>query len=267
MSLRSLKLAGLFSLIAMLTACGGMTAGFSAGMQTNSTATATEAERPTQTFSSAHFVFHYTSLDANNIAATAARVEADYTRILEDLGADNMPPVHVTLYPDHRQFELATTALAGYTPSWTVGLVTSQTAIHIMSPNLPQWGSYNSVVNNIVHEFVHCVSMHVNGTIANHPRWIWESVAIYESGQFIDPHTLGYMTAHQPPTFAQLDSIDDTRTYQIGYTIAEYIAVTYGPKALHEMVLHNGDTQMVLGLPQSQFEQQWFDWVRQKYGV
>src|SRR4051794_30775379 len=100
MSLRALKLAGLFLGIAMLTACGGMTAGFSAGMQANSTVTAAEAERPTQTFSSAHFVFHYTSLDANNIAATAARVEADYARILADLGSDALPMVHVTLYPD-----------------------------------------------------------------------------------------------------------------------------------------------------------------------
>src|SRR3954468_6254722 len=109
MSFRALKLAGLFLSIAMLTACGGMTSGFSAGMQANAnaSATATEAERPTQTFSSVHFVFHYTSLDANNIATTAARVEADYARILADLGSDTMPTVHVTLYPDHRQLELA----------------------------------------------------------------------------------------------------------------------------------------------------------------
>jgi hypothetical protein len=256
-----IQILALLMLLAGLTACGGMSP------STLASSTTTSSEQPSQTLTTAHFVFHYTAIDAGNIATTAARVEAEYARVLGDLGVEAMPPVHVTLYPEHRQLELATTALAGYVPQWTAGLVTSQTAIHMMSPNLSTWGNYDAMIGNIVHEFAHCVSLHINSSIANHPRWFWESVAIYESRQFVDPRTLSYMVNHQQPTFAQLDSIDDTRTYQIGYTIAEYVKEAYGADVLRELIVRNADTQAVLGVAQSQFERQWFDFVRQKYGI
>ena len=55
-----------------------------------------------------------------------------------------------------------------------------------------------AVVVAIVHEFAHCASMRVNPAIANNPRWLWETVALYEAGQIVDPRTLPYMTAHRP---------------------------------------------------------------------
>ncbi|HWR14202.1 MAG TPA: hypothetical protein VN577_05210 [Terriglobales bacterium] len=265
MTNRLLQFAGVFLLFAGLTACGGI----SANLQTAaaSSAASSTAERPTLTYSSAHFVFHYTSLDSSNISGTASKLEAEYSRILSDFGTDSMPKVHVTLYPDHRQLELATTALAGYIPSWTAGLVTSPTAIHMMSPNLSEWGGYDIMIGNLLHEFAHCVSLQINGSIANHPRWLWESVAIYEAGQLVPPRRVDYMKAHNPPSFSELNSIDDTRTYQVGFTIVEYVMQEFGKEKLRELIVRNGDTQTVLGVAQSDFERQWFEWVRRKYSI
>ena len=44
----------------------------------------------------------------------------------------------------------------------------------------------SGMVSHLVHEFAHCVSLQVNPRIANNPRWLWESVAIYESRQSVD---------------------------------------------------------------------------------
>ena len=247
------------ALAMLLAGCGGSSS-------TNSTSATISNSESFSTFASAHFNFRYTSLDASSIATTAARVEAEYSRILADLDSDSsMPTVIVTLYADHRSLELG--AQPNTVPSWASGLVTSSTQIHLMSPNLPQWGTYDRMVANVVHEFAHCVSLHINGNIANNPRWLWEAVAIYESGQFVDPRTLAYMTSHNPPSLAALSDLNDSRTYEVGYLLVEYIHDVYGQTALHRLIVANGDTASTLGVPLPQFEQEWFAWVRGKYGI
>ena len=54
---------------------------------------------------------------------------------------------------------------------WASGLVTSETAIHKMSPGAPGWGPADRDAINVVHEFALCVSLLVNPRIANNPRW------------------------------------------------------------------------------------------------
>jgi hypothetical protein len=175
-----------------------------------------------------------------------------------------MPRVHVTFYTDHAALETATRAVAGVVPSWTYGLVTAADQIHVMSPNHPSWGPYDRRMSDIVHEFAHGVSLQANPRIANNPRWLWEAVAIYESRQFVDPRTLPYMTAHQPPSEAALNSIADTRIYDVGYTIAEFIVSRWGQAGLRSLIASNGDVS-ALGPDSAIFFDQWFAWTSAKY--
>jgi hypothetical protein len=217
------------------------------------------------TFTSSHFLFRYTALDGPSISDIAASLEREYSRILTDLAVDAMPTVTVTLYTDHAVLEAATRAAAGVLPPSASGLVTSSTEIHLMSPNAPAWGPYSRMLSNLVHEFAHCVSMRVNPRIPNNPRWLWESVAIYESGQSVDLRGLSYMTTLQPPSFASMATLDNPRVYEVGYSIAEFVVSRWGRRALIDLVAANGDTAAV-GLPQAQFEQDWFAFARQHYG-
>jgi len=219
------------------------------------------------TYSSAHFTFQYTTLDAGNIAATAAAVEREYARILADLRAETMPPVTVTFYLDHGALEAATRATAGIVPAWTAGLVTSQSHIHLMSPNLPAWGSYERMLSHLVHEFAHCVSLRRNPRIGNNPRWLWESVAIYESGQSVDLRSVDYMRALTPPPFETLNGFDNTRVYDVGYSIAEFVVARWGGAAIAELVTTNGDTSAVLGLSLAEFQRDWFAFARERYSL
>src|SRR6185295_13972174 len=98
---------------------------------------------------------------------------------------------------------------------------------------------------------------HVNRTIPNRPRWWWEAVAIYESGQRVDPRTLPYVTAGTPPPFSALNSLDDTRIYELGYTIGEFVKAQWGPAALRSLILTNGDVMASVGVTQAQFESGW----------
>ncbi len=123
------------------------------------------------------------------------------------------------------------------------------------------------VARNATHELAHCVSLYANPTIANNPRWLWESVALYENGELVDPRTLSYMVAGTPPTLAELDAdvTASRRVYEVGYTIGEFVVARGGQAALVRLVQANGDTAAVLGLSSQAFVDEWFAFVRERY--
>ena len=76
--------------------------------------------------------------------------------------------------------------------------------------------------------------MDVNPRFANEPRWLWESVALWENGELADPRTLDYMVAGRPPTLEQLnaDVTASRQVYEVGYTIGEFVVARGGKEAL-----------------------------------
>ena len=228
--------------------------------------TALAPSPPLASLGSPHFVVRHAASDAAIVPAMTAALEDSYARILSNLRATGMPIVTLTLYSDHAALEAATRAIAGVVPPWTAGLVTSESQIHMMSPSIAGWGPLDRMVVNLVHEFAHCVSLHVNPRIANHPRWLWESVAIYEAGQRVDLRTIPYMTALAPPSFAALDDVEDTRVYDVGYSIGEFLVARWGQDALAGLVASGGDTAAALGAAPADVERAWFAFARDRYG-
>lgn len=244
-------------LVGLLPGCGGGSA---------PSGPAAAATPPAfQTHQSPNFTFRYTSIDASTVAQTAARVEAERARIIRDLGVSAMGRVTVTLYPDQATLRAGVAPLVGAIPSFATGLVTGPYDVHIVSPNA-QPGSYDRVVVDIVHEFAHGVSLVVNPGFANNPRWLWETVALYEARQLVDPRGLGYMTSLQPPTLAQLSEISDVRIYDVGALLGEFIVETWGQEALVRLVRTNGDLAAVLQIDAAAFVSRWMAYTRSRYG-
>ena len=75
------------------------------------------------------------------------------------------------------------------------------------------------------------------------------------------------MVALDPPSFASMASVDNTRIYDVGYSIAEFIVSRWGPLALPQLIAVNGDTGSALGVPPADFQRQWFAFVRERYGL
>lgn len=141
----------------------------------------------TETYHPAHFVFRHTA-PAPSMPQTAARLEAEYSRILEDLSVAAMPTVTVSFYATHGALVAGAGPTAGPIPAWATGLVTAEDQIHLISPAAA--GPYDRAITNLIHEFAHCVSLRANRTIANNPRWLWEAVAVFEARQRVDPRSL-----------------------------------------------------------------------------
>jgi hypothetical protein len=231
---------------ALLSACSGR----------ESSPTAPSGSAPQfATHTSSLLTFRYTALDGSTIVQTAAAIEREHARVTADLGVSDLPRVVVTLYPDHASLRAAVTPLVGTIPAFASGLVTGVDAIHIVSPNLTSAWPYVTGVASIVHELAHCVSMRVNPTIANNPRWLWESVALYEAGQYGDRRAARAFSG--TPTLALLNDIDNTHVYEVGGSIGQFIVQTWGRDALVALLRTNGNLGAVIGLTDAEFIARW----------
>jgi hypothetical protein len=216
---------------------------------------------------SEHFVFHHTAIDGSSITTTAASLERDYARITAELAVRATPRVQVYLYTTREWLQAAVRPTVGELPPFATGLVTGADAIHILSPRLAAVWSYENGVENIAHELAHCVSLVINPRIANNPRWLWESVALYEAGQFVHPRTLPYLAGGAGLTLESLNTFDHTRVYDVGYVIAEFIVSRWGLDGLIALIASNGNLAAVTGLNAAEFESAWRTFVRSRYGV
>lgn len=214
-----------------------------------------------------HFEWHLTSLDADNVAEMANVLENEYARIVADFGVVDMPVVKIHLYASSEELYQAFFDEVPNLPTWATGLVTGEADVHIVSPNSAQFSSteFDTRVINIVHEFVHCVTLHIRPNFANNPRWLWESVAIYEANQFINPNSIGYMVQEHPPTLDELNSFSNTKVYDVGFTVAEYIVDHWDQNTLVQLILSSGDVPSVLGVTTDEFQTNWFEFVKNKY--
>ena len=234
-------------------------------------AAACDAATPTQTqpiwqqHATAQFLFHYTDGDAAGIAGLAAEANARAPRVAADLGAASMAQVRVYLYPTHAELASAVRPLAGDIPSWATGLVTSARDIHLLSTRASTSAEILAAATTVTHEFAHCATLHINPQSANNPRWLWETVAVYEAGQTRDPRTVPAVAA-APPAIATLNGFESTLIYDIGHTLGLFITERAGADALRRLVLSHGDTQTVLGMTPSEMLGAWHAWARARYG-
>ena len=213
-----------------------------------------------------HFKIFYTKLDDRNIKQIADRLENSYPRIITQLQSAKLPTVSVHFYTDISDLQKAVKTSVPNLPVWAVGLATTVSEVHMISPNHPKQ-DYETMIRNTIHEFAHCVSLNINKTIANNPRWLWEAVAIYEANLPWNPHQLSYLVNQKPPTIDELNQLSNTYIYEVGYFIADYLVNTKGNSVLNTLIKNNGNLLLTLNADDEEFTKQWFTFVKEKYGI
>lgn len=177
-------------------------------------------------------------------------------QVLDKYKVDNMPPVTVKIWQNRTDFEAAYGEDAEYVQGYVV-----QDLWEVRFFNgLPDLGF------GVLHEFTHLVTLAVNPTFNNNPRWLWEATAIYESKRPPVPEIsdLKCITNSSAPTLSSL-SEHPFNIYRVGFFLVDFIETTWGQDTLTVLVKFNGDTQRVLGISEHDFEQRWLIFLNNNY--
>ena len=132
-------------------------------------------------------------------------------------------------------------------------------------PQLPR--SVRLARNNcIASRIAHLVTLALNPTFNNNPRWLWEATAIYESKrpQVPEISDLKCITHNSVPTLSSLNE-HPFNIYKVGFFLVEFIETTWGRDTLLALVKFDGDTQEALGISENDFEQRWLEFLRKNY--
>lgn len=230
----------------------------SGGATSPSPLTASLGESLSLRFQTEHFQIFGSATPDAMLRAAANRLEAEYPRILNDLGVTSHPPVTVRIWQDSTSYYNELTRYFGARNNAT-GYITGPTELRLLAGGNLETG--------VVHEFVHAVSLAVNPRFGNNPRWFWETVALYETGEFVHPRLLEILVNGKFPTLQQLDgdANTDTPIYQIGYLLGEFIVSRYGRASFLRLIETGADLQAILGVSNAEFEAAWQSFVRQRY--
>lgn len=241
------RLATAFALLAA-GACGG-------GTSSSPTATAETLELRVTT---EHFRLLAGTTAEASVRAAADRLEAEFPRILRGLHLTALPVITVRIWHDETAYFNELTRYFGVRYG-AAGYITGPAELRLLD------GPRLSI--NTVHEFIHAASLAVNARLANNPRWFWETVALYENGELVDPRSLDYVVRGAFPALQQLnvDPNGGTQIYQLGYVLGEFIVSRWGRESFLRLIETGADLQGVLGVSAAEFEAAWQSYVRQRY--
>ena len=202
----------------------------------------------------------YDGLTKDITAPILQKLEDNYARVLGDLKVEKMDPVKIQIWNNETEFQNVIKRDLGTNFWGATGYVYSKNDVRVLNRG--------STAQIALHEFCHAVSIYVNSRIGNNPRWLWEAVAIYESGELVNPKSVSYLAAGNFPTLNELNTdynSGNQKIYSVGYTLSEYIIQNWGKDKYVDLIRSNGDVQSSLGVSVQQFEAGWKDFVTKKY--
>jgi hypothetical protein len=208
----------------------------------------------------AHFDVHAGQVPEATVAEIATGLESRYGRVTSDLQTGEVARITVEVWSDQTSFLAEMERSLGRRFNAT-GYVTGPTGLRVLA--VPQ------VVRNATHEMAHAISLRVNPSFANRPRWLWESVALFENDELVEPRSISYLAAGRFPTLADLDADANTsqQVYEVGYLVGEFVVARAGRDGLLGLIRSNGDVRVIGFASPAAFESEWAAFVRARYFV
>ena len=216
------------------------------------------AETLTLQLTTAHFRLFAGRTPATAVQSAADALERQYARVLNDLNVASLGPITVQIWQDEASYYAVLDRYFGVHYQ-AHGYVTGRDELRVLA--VPQLDV------NVVHEFCHAVSLSVSSTFGNNPRWLWETVALYENSELVPPRTLDYFVRGAYPSLADLNADPNAgrQIYELGYVIGEYIVARWGRAGLLDLIRAHGDVNTVFGVAPAAFEADMYAWIRAKY--
>lgn len=210
---------------------------------------------------SEHFSFiFYDGLSESISVPVLSKLEENYSRVLRDLNITTMDKITIKIWNSQAHFL--------DDMEYDIGTRYPGAAGYVLGPSEIRILARGNLALIALHEFCHTASLVVNRSFSNNPRWLWESVAVYEANEFSDPKTIDYLTSGNFPTLAELNSSPNAgnlKIYKIGYLLSEYIINRWGRSSYIDMIKYGANIPATLNITVQEFENGWKQFVENKY--
>jgi hypothetical protein len=207
-----------------------------------------------------HFLFLYTSSDDATIDALADDMEAMLARLKAKFQVDTTSQITVVLFPNRATFNDANNS-----EFWVTAVTRGRSRIEMVSPDAPNQVFDLWPDTRAEHMLTHIVSLRVNASSGNNPRWLWESIALYESGQKASIGNVDFFAPDGEPSLSQLNGGYGTPIFDVGWYLGEYLETTYGTQVFIDLLEAEGNVAETLGISGDQLIADFVAFVRQKY--
>ncbi len=218
---------------------------------------------------SQHFAFYSTYGDIEVLDSLAIALENNYFRITNRLGIQIDEKIKVKVFPNLKSFHAAIDSPDA--PDWLVGTSNGDELMMVSPMNPGSSHTYESLMQVIVHEFVHTAIDYARREKESTelPRWLSEGYAQYEAGQineYIRKLVKSSLTDKTPPTWTQLDTASpmefgQMNGYGLSVTIVEFLIDTYGIDKLVLLIKEPENIVTIYGLSKSILEEQWIQYL------
>jgi len=219
---------------------------------------------------SRHFDFYSTNGDIKVLDSLAITLENNYSRITNHLGIQTDKKINVKVFPNVKAFHAAINLPDA--PDWVVGTWYADGIMMVSPLNPGSSHTYESLMQVIVHEFVHmAVYFALGEKMTELPKWLSEGYAQYEAGQvneYIRKSVKSGLLEKAPPTWTQLDTASyiefgNMNGYGLSVTIVEFLVVTYGIDKLVLLIKEPENIEIIYGLPKDTLEKQWIHYLKE----
>lgn len=186
-------------------------------------------------------------------------------QLLEDFKLDGMPEVLVRIWDSETTFLAEQEKAIGKRFPGSFGYVLPRKGA--ASSEMRLLNKNQNIADTALHEYVHLITLEINPKFANNPRYLWEAIAIYKSEDSWKYAEQPDMIRSRFEALAQLlfTKGDTGAVYELGYTIGQYIAETWGEEAFIELIESNGDFSGLTDKPIDEIFQDWKEFVEATY--
>ncbi len=215
-----------------------------------------------------NFKFYSAPKDEAYVLLMAESLENKFEELTKAFGIKAIKKTAIRIYPDLDTYHNA--VLTPGAPSWQMGRAWTKNEVRMLSPKEASKISQEEVnVQEIVlHEFVHCLHMHLIKDGMRVPGWLWEGVAIYKGCCLWNskPFNLEYIKNHRYPTLKQIERDQTFQIkYELGYFLIEFIEQNYGWTGVLKLIETNGDIRAAFQQSNKQFEKEFYLFLAKNY--
>lgn len=209
-----------------------------------------------------HLIVRSLGDDKLEINEFASELEADFADLLDKLQLQRTTKVIVDIYPNMEEFNRFFGNQSLEFPSIPVLMSANRISIVLPSAQNPDY-DMTSINKVIKHTWTHFLINQIQSS--PDIKWLNESMALYYGGQKNDPNSISLAVRKGYPTIDDLNRQRYSDLSSFGYTLSEFIVNKWGEESLVELLAFNCNTQQALKISKQEFENEWHQFIEQKY--